>query len=125
MKRWRDSYPDHKPSLLVQSVRCEVVTKTWLSTSEGEIRISRLWFRASRIYINNSPTSCNTKQSIYYSAPITRSTQNCNYSLRYWSYFLCCYLPPTWPSLATLEGGSCTVPEAVVTVLCTPDGECG
>ena len=30
--------------------------------------------------------------------PIIRSTQNCNYSLRYWSYFLCSYLPPTWPS---------------------------
>ena len=28
-------------------------------------------------------------------------------------------------SLATLEGGSCTIPEAVVTVLCTPDDECG
>jgi len=26
--------------------------------------------------------------------PIIRSTQNCNYSLRYWSS----YLPPTWPS---------------------------
>jgi len=45
-------------------------------------------------YINNCPTRCNTKQSIYYSAsslymfrasttPITRSTQNCNCSLRY------------------------------------------
>jgi len=45
-------------------------------------------------YINTCPTSCNTKQSIYYSAsslymfrvsttPIIRSTQNCNYSLRY------------------------------------------
>jgi len=32
-------------------------------------------------------------------APIIRSTQNCNYSLRYWSYFLCSYLPPTWPSI--------------------------
>ena len=40
---------------------------------------------------NNFPTRCNTKQSIYYSAsmfrvsttPIIRSTQNCNYSLRY------------------------------------------
>jgi len=40
------------------------------------------------------------------------------------SYFLCSYLPPTLPSLTTLEGGSCTVPEAVVTVLCAPDG-CG
>jgi len=52
-----------------------------------------LWFRASPIYINNCPTRCNTKQSIYYSASslymfrvsITTiiSTQNCNYSLRY------------------------------------------
>jgi len=31
-------------------------------------------------------------------------------------------LPPSnVANLATLEGGSCTVPEAVVTVLCTPD----
>ena len=73
------------------------------------------------LYINNCPTRCNTKQSIYYSAsslymfrvsntPIIRSTQNCNYSHRYWSYFLCSYLPPTWPRghMATLEGGSCT-----------------
>jgi len=66
-----------------------------------------LWFRASLIYINNCPTRCNTKDSIYYSAsslymfrvsttPIM-STQNCNYSLRCWSYFLCSYLPSTWP----------------------------
>ena len=59
-----------------------------------------LRFRASLIYINNCPTRCNTKQSIYYSAsslymfrvsttPIIRSTQNCNYSLRYWLYFFC------------------------------------
>ena len=33
--------------------------------------------------------------------------------------------PPTRPSLATLEGGSCTEPEAVVTILCTPDDGCG
>ena len=94
-----------------------------------------LWFRASLIYINTWSTRCNTKQSIYYSAsslymfrmsttPIIRSTQNCNYSLRYWSYFLCSNLPSTCPSLATLEGGCCTVQEAVVTVLCTHDG-CG
>ena len=57
--------------------------------------------------------------------PTIRSTQNCNYSLRYLSYFLCSYLPLTWPSLATLEGGSCTVPGAVVTVLCTADNGCG
>jgi len=59
-----------------------------------------LWFRASLIYINNCPTRCSTKQSFYYSAsslymfrtsttPIIRSTQNCNTSLRYWSYFFC------------------------------------
>ena len=80
-------------------------------------RILCLCFRASLIYINNCPTRCNTKQSIYYSAsslymfrvsttPVIRSTQNCNYSLRYWSYSLCSYLPSTWPSLATLEGGT-------------------
>ena len=86
-----------------------------------------LWFRASLIYINNCPMRRNTKQSIYYSAsslymfwvsttPIIRSTQNCNCSLRIIFFVL--------PSLTTLEGGSCTVPEAVVTVLCAPDG-CG
>jgi len=67
------------------------------------------WFRASLIYINNCPTRCKTKQSIYYSVSslyifrvsttsIIRSTQNSNYSLRNWSYFLCSYLPPTWSS---------------------------
>jgi len=74
------------------------------------------------------------KQSIYYSVsslymfrvpttPIIRSTQNCNYSLRYWSYFLCHYLHPTWPSWPRwMEvAASCTVPEAVGTVLRTPD----
>jgi len=50
-------------------------------------------------------TKYNTKQSIYYSAsslymfrvsntPIVRSTQNCNYSLRYCA----ATFPPTWPS---------------------------
>jgi len=68
------------------------------------------------LYIINCPTRRNKKQSIYYSAsslymfrvsttPIIRSTKNCNYSLRYWSYILCSYLPPKWPSLVTLEGG--------------------
>ena len=62
-------------------------------------------FGSSIFYTNNCATRCNTKQSIYYSAsslymfrvsttPIIRNTQNCNYSLRYWSYFLCCY---AWP----------------------------
>ena len=50
-------------------------------------------------YINYFPTRFNPKQSIYYSAsslymfrvpntPIIRSTQNCKYSLWYWSYFV-------------------------------------
>jgi len=75
-----------------------------------------LWFRVSLICINNCPTRCNTKQSIYYSAsslymfrgsttPIIRSTQNCNYSLRYWSYFCAATsLQRGQASLATLEG---------------------
>jgi hypothetical protein len=78
------------------------------SSSEETLHILCLWFRASLFYINNCPTRCNTMQSTYYSAsslymfrvsstPIIMSTQKCNYSLRYWSYFLCSYLPPTWP----------------------------
>jgi len=78
------------------------------------------------IYINNCPTRCNTKQSIYYSAsaldmfrvsttPIFRSTQN--------------FLQRGHASLVTFEGGTAQkiwpVPEAVVTVLCTPDDGCG
>jgi len=98
-----------------------------------------LWFRASLIYINNCPTRCNTKQSIYYSAsslymfrvpttPIIRSTQKCNYSLRYWSS----NLPPSnvakiafprWREVAAQK--IWPVPEPVVTVLCTPDDGCG
>jgi len=61
--------------------------------------------------------------------PITRSTQNCNYSLRYWSYFLCSYLPPMWPTWPCWREVAAQkiwpVPEAVVTVLCTPDDGCG
>ena len=74
-----------------------------------------LWFRASLIYINNCPMRCNTKQPTYYSAsslymfresttPIIRSTQNCNYSLQYWSYFLCSNVPQTWPTCRIING---------------------
>jgi len=88
------------------------VTELKLNVSQISVRciicFLRLWLCASLIYINNCPTRCNTKQSIYYSAsslymfwvsttPINWSTQNCNYSLRYWSYFLCSYLSLTWP----------------------------
>jgi len=78
----------------------------WVLSSNTFVSVIRqkiflcLWFRTSLIYINDCPTRCNTKQSIYYSAsslymfrvsntPIIRSTQICNYSLWYWSYFLC------------------------------------
>jgi len=56
--------------------------------------------------------------------PIIGSTQNCNYSLRYWSYFLWSYLPPTWPCWREVAAHRWPVPEGVVTVLCTPDDGC-
>jgi len=75
-----------------------------------------LWFRTSLIYINNCPTRCNKKQSIYYSAsslymfrvsstPIITNAQNCNYTLQYCA---ATSLQRGQASLATLEGGSCT-----------------
>ena len=100
-----------RDSLLFLGVSCV----SWFRSRYGFLFCARKfyttflcsWFRASLIYINNCPTRCNTKQSNYYSASSL-------YMFR-----------PTWPSyqcsLATLEGGSCTVPEAVVTVFCTPD----
>ena len=57
--------------------------------------------------------------------PIIRGTQNCYYSFRYWLYFLCSYLPPTWPTWPRWREVAAPVPEAVVTVLCTPDDGCG
>ena len=82
--------------------------------------------------VTKNPTRCISMQIfIYYkvalhvsgvTAPIIRSTKNCNRSLRY-SYF-----PPTWPDQATLEGSSytiiMTVPEVAVTVFSTPDDGC-
>ena len=85
-------------------------------------KLERLKLSATHIeehlinYINNCPTRCNTKQSIYYSAcslymfrvsttPIIGSTQNCNYSLRYCA---ATSLQRVQVNLATLEGGSCT-----------------
>ena len=59
---------------------------SWLCKPEL-FKFLYLWFRTSLIYINNCPTRCNTKQSIYYSGsslymfrvsttPVIRSTQN-------------------------------------------------
>ena len=36
--------------------------------------------------------------------------------------FLCTYLPPTWPSWPRWREVAAPLPEAVVTVLCTPGG---
>ena len=95
-----------------------------------------LCFRASLICINNCPTRCNTKQSIYFSAsslymfrvsttPIIRSTQNCNYSLRYWSA-TSRQRGQTWPRWREVAAQKIwPAPEAVVTVSCTSDDGCG
>jgi len=71
----------------------------WQTTSFSQTQ-AKSGCDIAQVYINNCPTRCNTKQSSYYSAislymfrvsttPTIRSTQNCNYSLRHWSYFLC------------------------------------
>ena len=76
---------------------------------EGIKFILRSLYRALLICVNNCQTRCNKKQSIFYSAsslymfqvsttPIIRSTQNCNCSIRYWTFFLGSYLPPTCDS---------------------------
>jgi len=96
------------------SLTLKYITKHILIYESVKRHKSSIWWWTvnrkllSQIYITNCPTRCNTKQSIYYTAsslymfrvstPIIRSTKNCNYSLRYWSYFLCSYLYPTWPS---------------------------
>ena len=114
---------------------CPSILKSWITSRK------MLQMQMSEIFVSVLITvQRDTTQSslIYYSTSslymfrvsstrIIRCTQNCNYRLRYRSYFICSYLPPTWPSysLATLEGGSWPVQEAVVTVLCTPDYGCG
>ena len=122
----------HIPEHSAISIHCCVHLRSygsglifWLTGTEISCCILCLWFHTSLVCSNNCPTRCNTKQSIYYSASSlymfrvstapTISKQNCNYSLRCWSYFLCSCLPPAWPAppfnvakLATLEGSSCT-----------------
>jgi len=72
--------------------------------------------------VNKNPTRCNSMQIFIYrkvtlhvsgvTAPIIRSTKNCNRNLRY-SYFA-----PTWPAVLWPE------PEVTVTVFSTPDDGC-
>ena len=88
----------------------------------------------------SKPTRCNGSQTILFfagslymfrvlSTPIIRSTKNCHYSLRYRSYYCSSYLPPTWQSWPRWRKVTAKiiwpVPEAVFTVLCTPDDGCG
>jgi len=76
------------------------------------------WFtkncKFGNFYINNCPTRCNTKQSIYYSAsslymflvsttPIIRGKQNCNLQPPVLVIFFFVQLPPF-----NVAGGSCT-----------------
>jgi len=89
------------------------------------------------IYINNCPTRCNTKQSIYYSAsslymfrvsttPIIMSTQNCTTASSTVQLTLSNVARLAWPRWWEVAAQKLwPVPEAVVTVLCTPDDECG
>ena len=86
-----------------------------------------IYIYIAKFYINTFPTRCNTKQSIYYSASfgcqphpssgVHKTVTTASGTVQ---------LPPSnVANFATMEGGSCTVPEAVVTVLCTPDDGCG
>ena len=124
---------DKKRLVTLVRIRVNIQSGYLLKTSH---KILCLCFRASLIYINNCPTRCNTKLSIYYSAsslymfrvsttPIIRSTQNCNCSLRYCA---ATHLKrgqgwPRWREVAAQK--IWPVPEAVVTVLYTPDDGCG
>ena len=74
--------------------------------------------------MNKNPTKCNSMQIFIYckatlhvsgvTALIIRSIKNCTRSLRYRSYYLYRYSPPTWsdrdcsPDQTTLEGSSGT-----------------
>jgi hypothetical protein len=78
------------------------------------------------VYSNIYPTRCNVTQFIYIwkllymfrvvLPPIIRSANNCIYSIWYLSHRYC-YLPLSWKTAITVW----QVPEAVYTVVCTPD----
>ena len=87
------------------------------------------------IYTNNRQTRCNTKQSIilqvhstcfgcqpHLSSGVHKTVTAASGT----GHIFCAStsLQRGQANLNTLEGGSCIVPEAVVTVLCTPDDGC-
>jgi len=95
----------------------------------GQFHPTGRQYQKQNIKLNKSSTRCKSMQSDLFhctftlhvsgvTAPIIRSTKNCNRSLRYRSQYRYSYFPPKWPDLATLEGSSCT---DIVT--CT--GDCG
>jgi hypothetical protein len=89
---------------LVWKVSCrEVHILVWIACGSSFLC---LWFCASLMYINNCPTRCNTKQSIYY---FPSNVAN----LGAW---------PRWREVAAQK--IWPVPEAAVTFLCT-DNRCG
>ena len=96
--------------------------RAWKNSGEENIKnmfqeILYLWFRASLVYINNCPTRCNTKQSIYNSA-IPLRVPGVNHAT-------CIQRGQAWPRWMQVAAQKIwQVPEAVVTVLCTHDG-CG
>jgi len=80
---------------------CSYLPPTWTS-----------WPRWRKVAVNKTVTAALGTGHIFVQLPPSnvaklaklvtleegRCKQNCNCSLRYWSYFLCSYLPPTWPS---------------------------
>ena len=106
---------------------------TWMSNC---IFYLRFFWTHSSVHRNSllikNPTRCNSMQIFIYckvtlhvsgvTAPIIRSTKNCNRSLRY-SYF-----PPTWPIRPRWREVAVPVlwlvPEVAVTVFSTPDDGC-
>jgi len=77
---------------------CDIVPPHWASTySFKESQCLSSWFRASSFSVNKNPTRCSSMQIFIYckatlhvlgvTAPIIRSTKNCNRSLRYRSYY--------------------------------------
>ena len=81
-------FEHHRAILVSQFLYTWSVGEVILITVQRDTRQSSLfiYYSASSLYVFRVSTT-----------PMIRSTQICNYSLRYWSYFLCRWLPPTWP----------------------------
>jgi len=115
----------------------------WYSADTGVLFVCRtcrfilcLWFCASLIYINNFPMRCNTKQSVYYSArslymlqcqphPSSGLYKTITAESGTGHIFCAAATWPSWPRWREVASQKIwPVPEAVVTVLCTPGDGC-